>query len=172
MNNGLKIQSNVFNDYYFHVQGLEAEFIQTSKMKNIFLILFLIFSLSACQSNGSGESTTANAAQSHLLSPQDFQEKLARTEGEILIDLRTHGELHSIGPIAGAGMMDFTGGQFEKFYPNLPKEKPIFLYCASGGRSGKAYDILKGAGFETVYDMDGGITAWKSAGLPVQSHSH
>lgn len=40
-----------------------------------------------------------------------------------------------------------------------PKDRAIVLYCRSGHRSGIAYDKLKQAGFEKVYDL-GPMTAW------------
>ncbi len=51
----------------------------------------------------------------------------------------------------------------------LDKEKPVLVYCAIGGRSRVAAQMLAGKGFLTVYNMSGGIKAWhgdKAAGLP------
>lgn len=135
-------------------------------MKQLSLLFFLMLFV-ACQSTG--ESTSAT---NHLLSPTDFQEGIAKASDEILIDLRTHGELHSIGPIAGAKMLEFGSKNFENRLTTLPKDKAIYFYCASGGRSGKTAEMLKNAGYTNYYDLDGGITAWKEAGLPIQSHSH
>ena len=47
------------------------------------------------------------------------------------------------------------------------KEKPIILCCASGNRSSSACATLRKAGFERVFNLAGGIGAWKDAGLPV-----
>jgi predicted sulfurtransferase len=43
----------------------------------------------------------------------------------------------------------------------LDKEKPVMVYCKSGGRSARAASILKDKGFENVYDLDGGIIGWE-----------
>jgi len=47
--------------------------------------------------------------------------------------------------------------------------KDIIIYCKSGGRSYKAAVILENAGFSgAIYNMLGGITAWKAASLPIK----
>lgn len=49
------------------------------------------------------------------------------------------------------------------------KSRPIILLCASGSRSGKAVEILSKAGFTQVYNLEGGIKAWKDAGQALVS---
>lgn len=44
---------------------------------------------------------------------------------------------------------------------------PIISYCRSGNRSSRVGGILKKHGFENVYNLSGGLTAWQSANLPV-----
>lgn len=125
---------------------------------------------SACAGSGAEEKVLAD---NYLLSPADFQKKMAETQNEVLIDLRTHGELHQIGPITGARLLDFNGGVFDKVSANFPKEGNTYMiYCNSGGRSAKAVEKMKAAGIKNIYELDGGISAWKQAGLPVQAHSH
>lgn len=47
------------------------------------------------------------------------------------------------------------------------KERPIIAACRSGHRSGQASSTLKKAGFDNVYNLSGGILAWKNANLPL-----
>lgn len=47
------------------------------------------------------------------------------------------------------------------------RNKKILAYCRSGSRSNSACRQLKKAGFENVFNMAGGITAWSNANLPV-----
>ena len=47
------------------------------------------------------------------------------------------------------------------------KKKPILVTCRSGQRSARACRMLKKAGFETVFNLAGGIIAWERANLPV-----
>jgi rhodanese-related sulfurtransferase len=47
-------------------------------------------------------------------------------------------------------------------------ERPIVAYCARGNRSRMAASALAKLGFKDIYNLDGGIRAWKDAGLPVE----
>lgn len=46
------------------------------------------------------------------------------------------------------------------------KKRPIIAYCRSGARSASACRTLAKHGFETVYNLSGGIAAWQNANLP------
>ncbi len=48
------------------------------------------------------------------------------------------------------------------------KEKPVLVTCRTGPRSAAALRALKRAGFTTVYQLKGGVTAWQQASLPVE----
>jgi rhodanese-related sulfurtransferase len=48
--------------------------------------------------------------------------------------------------------------ELEKF-----KDRPIIICCASGNRSSSACGQLKKSGFEKVFSLDGGISAWLAA---------
>ena len=47
------------------------------------------------------------------------------------------------------------------------RDQELFLICQSGGRSMKVCQKLEDAGFEKVTNVEGGTSAWQSAGLPV-----
>lgn len=47
------------------------------------------------------------------------------------------------------------------------KDKSVILVCASGNRSGAACNTLRKAGFEQVFNLQGGIRSWNDAGLPM-----
>jgi len=92
-----------------------------------------------------------------------------------LIDLRESEELSQNGKIAGAvhaprGMLEFYADSTLPYHKKeFDKSKRIILHCAGGGRSALAASTLKQMGYENVAHLDGGINAWKEAGLPVQS---
>jgi phage shock protein E len=67
--------------------------------------------------------------------------------------------------LAGAQNVAFGSADFEQQIVTLDK-KPIFIYCASGIRSGKAARFLRTQGYE-VYELEGGLRNWTAAGLPV-----
>ena len=48
------------------------------------------------------------------------------------------------------------------------KNRPIIAICRSGMRSGRACSVLRKNGFEQVYNLAGGITAWQQANMPME----
>ncbi len=49
------------------------------------------------------------------------------------------------------------------------KDKPVLVYCLSGGRSAGVAKTLVKEGFTNVNNLKGGIMAWKSASLPLNT---
>ena len=49
------------------------------------------------------------------------------------------------------------------------KDRPLIIYCRSGSRSMSACRQLSKAGFASIYNLAGGITAWQNADLPIHS---
>lgn len=47
------------------------------------------------------------------------------------------------------------------------RERPVVLYCATGGRSALAALTLQMMGFKEVYSLAGGFMKWRDSGLPV-----
>lgn len=47
------------------------------------------------------------------------------------------------------------------------KNNPVIIYCQTGMRSKKAGAILKKHGFETMYNLSGGLNSWINANLPL-----
>lgn len=128
------------------------------KMKKIIVNSFvlILLALSAC-SNGQNASYNLNV--------NDFYEKLKSTKDAQLVDVRTPGE-YAGGHLANALNYDWNGGNFETQSKKLDKQKPVFVYCLSGGRSASAASNLRSAGFKAVYEMNGGMMKWRAAGLP------
>jgi thioredoxin len=50
----------------------------------------------------------------------------------------------------------------------MQKDKPIYVYCRSGGRSSQAAKTMSKNGFSKVYNLLGGIGAWNKAELPLE----
>ena len=85
---------------------------------------------------------------------------MLKKPGSQLIDVRTSREFAS-GFIAGAKNIDYNGDSFEKQIKKWDKNKPVLVYCAAGGRSENAAELLKELGFQEVYDLIGGYNGWK-----------
>lgn len=105
------------------------------------------------------------------LTPQQVKEELANN-GTILIDIRESEELKQNGKIPGSvhaprGTIEFYADSSLPYHkPEFDKGKRIILHCATGGRSALATQTLKQMGYKNVAHLDGGLKAWKEAGLP------
>ena len=91
----------------------------------------------------------------------EFSKLIASEKGQIL-DVRTPEEWAE-GTITGATKMNFFDADFNTQLSQLDKDKPVYVYCKSGGRSGKTATELEKMGFTKIYNLIGGITAWKGA---------
>lgn len=131
-------------------------------MKTIyfFAVLFLIASCSP-SAQESTTSTEEEAMIYKVLSSQEFKDKHAAGGESHLLDVRTPEEVAQ-GQIAGATNINFYDDNFEEQITGLDKNKPVFVYCKSGGRSGKASALFQKLGFKEIYDLKGGYTAWAS----------
>ena len=100
------------------------------------------------------------------LAPQEFERALTEKKGAALVDVRT-AEEYAQGHLTNAVMIDYYSSDFKTKAAKLDKGKPVFLYCKAGSRSNAAANILLEMGFKEVYDLTGGITAWKQSNKPV-----
>ena len=82
--------------------------------------------------------------------------------GDTVIDVRTPDE-YALGHIAGA--VNVPIDTLPKGADALPAG-PVITACGSGGRAGRAADLLDLAG-RTAFTIAGGTKAWQAAGLPV-----
>ena len=89
-------------------------------------------------------------------------------EGKVaVLDVRTADE-YKDGHIKGAKNIDFTENNFESEAAKLDKSKPYLVHCQGGGRSTKSLEVLKKLGFQHIYHLDGGFSAWEKAGQPLE----
>ncbi len=144
-------------------------------MKNIFILVVLGFLVSCTSSTvknkDAGDVVKENsnnppsAVQSYVfekLSVADFKLKLQEKGEEcVLIDVRSPQEVAN-GVIPKAQNINYYDDDFKQQLSKLDKSKPTFVYCMSGGRSGRAMGVFKELGFREVYDLSGGYNAWSS----------
>jgi len=100
------------------------------------------------------------------LSPQFVAELFALNESPLAVDVRAPREREQkhIG-----GSLSIPLNHLVQNMEALPKNRPLLVYCAGGYRSSIAASLLKASGFDSVCEIAGGIAAWESANLPVQS---
>jgi phage shock protein E len=132
----------------------------------IVLAFLLAAMLSACRAaNPTAAPATAEIA--NLPSTVDVATVRALQDRAdvVLLDVREQAE-YDAGHIPGVKLIPL--GQVPSRMAEIPKDKTVIVTCRSGNRSGQAADFLRRQGYTNVHNMEGGITAWQQAGLPVE----
>ena len=92
----------------------------------------------------------------------------------LVVDVRDPHEVATTGKLKGAinvsrGMLDFRADADTPYHDaEFRKDRPIVVYCASGGRSALAGKTLKDMGYERVHNL-GGFKEATEAGLSTES---
>lgn len=88
-------------------------------------------------------------------------------QGAQVLDLRG-AEAFAAGHVAGA--RNFSAEQLAQAGDTLKKykEKPVIVYCDSGTQGAAAVKRLHGLGFTQVFNLRGGVAAWRAESLPLQ----
>ena len=148
----------------------------------ILAVVILILALAVgCSSQETGSSTGTAAPATVESAPagegsgwvtvdvETAHEALSSNEGAQLVDVREPEEWAETGVPQGAVLVPL-GDLESRAASELAADRPVYVICRSGNRSQTGSDILVGLGFAEVYNVDGGITAWLAAGLPVDTY--
>lgn len=93
---------------------------------------------------------------SDQIAPQVLWEWLDNQRSLFLLDVRTPEE-YKAGHLAGGYLIPIA--ELERRVSEIPRDKPIVVYCRSGGRSQRALEYLKSIGYTEVYNLIGGVLA-------------
>ena len=126
-------------------------------MKKILLKLLVVF-LCSCSNQSTSQSIQNVDATSFEIN--------SNKGNSIIIDVRTKEEF-VFGHISDATNIDYYSSDFKEKLDLVKKDVPILVYCRSGGRSSRAANIMQSLGFTEVYNLSGGIGAWKDSGFDV-----
>jgi rhodanese-related sulfurtransferase len=99
------------------------------------------------------------------INPHEAKDLIESRKDLLLIDVRGQDELAE-GYIEGSTLMPLWG--IIKGSQRPPQNKPILLICAVGGRSLALGQLMSKNGWDEVYNLKGGISAWKKAKLPLK----
>ena len=119
---------------------------------------------------------TEAKARIENLSPAEVAAECER-DNVLVVDVREPEERTQNGAIRGAvhaprGMLEFYADPTSAYHrPEFDPGRRVILYCASGGRSALAAASLQEIGYTRVAHLDGGIKAWREAGLPTEAGS-
>jgi len=103
-------------------------------------------------------------ASFRTVTPQEAKALIETRNDLLLVDVRSPEEFQG-GSLPGATLIpfwDFTKGRYD-----LPKDKPILLICAVGGRSLACGQMLASKGYKEVYNLKGGLDAWVAQRVPL-----
>lgn len=120
---------------------------------SLVVVIFFMTTAATCQEQ----------EESINISPTVLKEKMKKGTG-VLVDVRRPDEVEK-GMIDPSAMhYDFHADDFNENIASLDKKETYYIYCHSGGRSGKTVELMKEMGFKKVYNVDGGITKWQEVG--------
>lgn len=126
-------------------------------MKKLLFTLTMIFglSLTSCNSNFK--------TPKEVFTPKEAASVLKGNA--VLIDVRNPEELtaqaYDVKEIVNIPL-----DSLESRLQSIPTDKQVIVACQKGGRSQKAFDLLKAKGYTNVANLQGGMEAWSAAGLP------
>ncbi|MBI1218932.1 MAG: rhodanese-like domain-containing protein [Rhodobacteraceae bacterium] len=112
----------------------------------------------------------ANAAVPRI-SAAEAREMIAA--GALVVDVRDGPEVEKSGKVAGAlhvsrGMLEFRADPATPYHDTqFQMDRPVIVYCASGGRSALAGKVLMDMGYRTVCNL-GAFKDWAEAGGAVE----
>jgi rhodanese-related sulfurtransferase len=92
------------------------------------------------------------------------QARTSLIEGAVALDVREPDEF------AGEHIpeaLHIPLGELARRAGELPADRPVVAYCGHGERAATAISILERAGHTTLINLEGGITAWRQANLPL-----
>jgi rhodanese-related sulfurtransferase len=108
---------------------------------------------------------TPNQSNHKKIDAEELKELIK--QDVLLVDVRTPEEFRS-GRISGATMIDYNGANFADAVSKLDRDTPVAVYCAVGGRSTRAADLMQEMGFKTVYNYTGGFKDWEKRGEVIE----
>ncbi|MDT8444145.1 MAG: rhodanese-like domain-containing protein [Desulfuromonadales bacterium] len=106
----------------------------------------------------------ADAAVSGNLTAEEAFNLVGQSSDLFLLDVRTREESRQ-ARLEGARLIPID--QFARRLAEVPKNRPILVYCAVGSRSAQVVNYLARQGYSEVYNLYGGIYSWQQNGYPV-----
>jgi len=143
-------------------------------LNHLILIAAVLISIS-CKSDASKSEVLAATTANLVKASQNSVKNISAVEAKTLmldnpkieiLDVRTPVE-YGAGHLKKSQNVDFLGSEFLKNIENLDPNKTYLVYCAVGGRSNKAAQLMQKQGFNNVYNSKEGFSALKKVGIEV-----
>ena len=91
---------------------------------------------------------------------EEAHKLLSENSEFVILDVRTREEYEG-GHIPGAKLVPVNVLPMKLAELDKYKDKPVLVYCASGGRSPRAVDTLANSDFTNLYHLSRGISSWR-----------
>jgi glyoxylase-like metal-dependent hydrolase (beta-lactamase superfamily II)/rhodanese-related sulfurtransferase len=104
--------------------------------------------------------------QTERMTPERAAERLSASDRPVLVDVRSP---HERDAKRIEGSLSIPGQELRERLDELPRDRPILVYCAGGYRSSLAASLMQRAGITEVAEIAGGIAGWEAAKLPIAS---
>lgn len=104
------------------------------------------------------------AAGPRNITSSEAKALLAKNRNVFILDVRTPEEYRQ-GRLARSVLIPIT--EVERRIGEIPKNRPVIVYCAVGSRSGMVAGFLAQKGYREVYNMADGVVGWYRNGYPV-----
>lgn len=112
-------------------------------------------------------STCASVEKTHI-GQQELLEAITAGNPPVIVDVRSQWE-YDAGHVPGAIHVPFWWAFSPAQLQQVKPEEPLVVYCAHGPRAGIAKFALFLSGYDNIRYLEGHMTAWKEAGLPLQT---
>ncbi|MEX2466168.1 MAG: molybdopterin-synthase adenylyltransferase MoeB [Gemmatimonadota bacterium] len=130
------------------------------------LIDYEIFcGMGGAASEGDPAVAADGASRVGVISSNALRERLDGDEAPFLLDVREDWEW-SVGNLGDRGARLVPLGELEGRLAEIPRDRPVVVYCKSGQRSERAARFLLERGFPDVVNLEGGLVAWAERFAP------
>lgn len=119
---------------------------------------------SGCAASGASTAPEGSTLAALASSVTVAEASALRDDGALVLDVREPDEW-AAGRIPDATLIPL--GELASRVGELERNQRIIVVCRSGNRSAEGRDILLAAGYPAVTSLDGGMTDWAAAGMPV-----
>ena len=130
-------------------------------MPKFWSLVALVISMMALGCGG----PDAGAPAVREISQQEFLS--GPPDGALILDVRTSAEFNS-GHVPNAVNIPHDELASRLVELDFEIDRPIVVYCKSGGRAGKAASVLFEGGYTEIFHLEGDMTAWSANGLPME----
>lgn len=115
---------------------------------------------------------SCHAQTGNTLTAAEFEKGISNKDSVQLLDVRTAGEFKD-GHIKNALLADWKDeNEFSRRIGFIDKQRPVYIYCLGGGRSAAAAAKMRSMGYQAIYELNGGINAWKAGNKAVEGKSN